>query len=129
MDSSDRCLQGEAPAPDMMRVICHIHRRHLLVHLTFGMHVMNRSGRQYPKQFEINKIKYLLGEIGLHILNLVEQGCSRPEEIKGFTSYSNSCISIKLELLSTIGLIREDMGGYTLTPNGSAVLARIYGLH
>lgn len=79
------------------------------------------------QQFELTTIKYLVGSIGLQILALIDQGCADIDEIKQFTSFSMTCITIKLELLRTLGLILGHDGAYTVTPNGVCILDELYG--
>jgi hypothetical protein len=67
---------------------------------------------------DIETISNLLGELGIETLALVVHGCSSDTDIMRLSSLSKSCLSVKIPLLHTLGLIEVDMSGYSATLKG-----------
>jgi predicted transcriptional regulator len=72
-------------------------------------------------------IKLLIGDMGLQILNLVDQGCSDDSDLIRFSALSRSCLSVKIPLLVMLGLMATGRGGYRLTQEGEDVLEELLG--
>ncbi|RLI50000.1 MAG: hypothetical protein DRO73_04605 [Candidatus Thorarchaeota archaeon] len=90
---------------------------------------MNMSPRPQPLtgRFETETVRYLVGDLGLHILLLIDQGCTSDAEIMKFSTVTATCLDVKIPLLKTLGLVRESSSGYEVTSEGLQVLREIYG--
>ncbi len=77
--------------------------------------------------FETETVRYLVGNLGLQVLNLIDQGCTTDTDLMRFSSISKTCLDVKVPLLKTLGLIVADESGYRVTSEGQRVLREIYG--
>ncbi|NWF96794.1 MAG: hypothetical protein HXY34_11690 [Candidatus Thorarchaeota archaeon] len=71
--------------------------------------------------------KYLIGDMGVEILCLVDQGCTDDNDLVRLGGLSMSCLEVKIPLLTTLGLLIVGAEGYRLTPAGQAFLEGMLG--
>ncbi len=69
--------------------------------------------------------RYLIGDLGIQILSLVDQGCTNDDDLIKFGRFSRQCLSVKIPLLTTLGLLAAGPNGYRITPTGQSFLDTI----
>ncbi|TFF92319.1 hypothetical protein EU545_01275 [Candidatus Thorarchaeota archaeon] len=77
--------------------------------------------------YDADTICHLIGEMGIDLLTLVQQGCVNDYELKRYSSITQGCLDVKIPLLKTLGLIEGDSEGYEVTSLGETFLKRVLG--
>jgi len=67
---------------------------------------------------KIESYESILGNEEYVVLQMILQGCRKIPEICQFTGLSKSCVSAKIEVLSSLGFIEKGCDGYELTNKG-----------
>ena len=88
---------------------------------------MESHDTKIDKDFDTDTIRYLLGELGILTLNLIAQGCGEDEDIMRLSTLTRSCLDVKIPLLETLSLIKNEDGTYTVTSRGVSVLSELTG--
>ncbi len=88
---------------------------------------MNEKLESPRPQFDTDTIKYLVGGLGLQVLNMIHHGCITKDDIVRFSSISPTCLDIKIELLLTLNLISKHGLNYSLTREGYSLLQELSG--
>ncbi len=73
-------------------------------------------------QYTFETTRYLIGELGVHILSLIDQGCTDDQDLIRFGRFSRECLSVKIPLLTTLGLLTTSPQGYKVTTVGQSFL-------
>lgn len=69
----------------------------------------------------MEKLRYLLGDIGIDILMVMMNNPMNLEEIKFASGSPMACIKGRIPVLKNFGLIVEKNGGYIITEKGEKV--------
>jgi len=64
-------------------------------------------------------LKYILGNMGIEILESIEKGASNIETIKLFSGIPVSCIRGRIPVLLELNLIGQNTKGYFITRKGT----------
>ncbi len=88
---------------------------------------MNTPHDIIERRIDASQTKYLLGELGIQTLALINEGCSSDDEIKCLSTISQSCLDVKIPLLATLGLIMKNGGRYTVIERGKRFLSEVRG--
>ena len=65
-----------------------------------------------------DNLKYLLGNMGIDILQAIERGASNFETIEIISGVPLACIKGRVPVLIDFNLVEKDSSGYILTPFG-----------
>ncbi|TFG13972.1 hypothetical protein EU537_04535 [Candidatus Thorarchaeota archaeon] len=88
---------------------------------------MNTPHDVIERRIDTSQTKYLLGELGIQTLALINEGCSSDDELKFLSTISQSCLDVKIPLLSTLGLIERSESGYVVVERGKNFLSEVRG--